>query len=56
MNEAARYSQLSFRLAFAFGLIPQPQAFKAKPEHVIDDAMLQVIEASGFLEKLYGGR
>ncbi len=33
----------------------QPAALKAKPEQFIDHSILQKIERSGFLEKLYGG-
>lgn len=33
----------------------QPQALKARPEQFIDHSVLQKIERSGFVEKLYGG-
>jgi len=34
----------------------QPAALKAKPEQFIDPSVLQKIERSGFVEKLYGGQ
>jgi ABC-type nitrate/sulfonate/bicarbonate transport system substrate-binding protein len=34
----------------------QPAALKAKPEQFIDHSVLQRIERSGFVEKLYGGK
>ena len=34
----------------------QPAASKAKPEQFIDPSVLQKIERSGFVEKLYGGQ
>lgn len=34
----------------------QPAALKAKPEQFIDHSVLQKIERSGFVEKLYGGK
>jgi NitT/TauT family transport system substrate-binding protein len=33
----------------------QPAALKAKPEQFIDHSVLQKVERSGFVEKLYGG-
>ncbi len=33
----------------------QPAALKARPEQFIEDSVLQKIERSGFVEKLYGG-
>jgi NitT/TauT family transport system substrate-binding protein len=34
----------------------QPAALKAKPEQFIDHSVLQRVERSGFVEKLYGGK
>ncbi|MDZ4344401.1 MAG: hypothetical protein U1E51_18425 [Candidatus Binatia bacterium] len=34
----------------------QPAALKAKPEQFVDHSLLQKIERSGFMEKLYGGQ
>jgi len=34
----------------------QPAALKAKPEQFVDHSLLQKIERSGFVEKLYGGQ
>ncbi|OGQ83181.1 MAG: hypothetical protein A3F90_14405 [Deltaproteobacteria bacterium RIFCSPLOWO2_12_FULL_60_19] len=34
----------------------QPAALKAKPEQFFDHSILQKIERSGFMEKLYGGK
>ena len=34
----------------------QPAALKAKPTQFVDHSLLQTIERSGFVEKLYGGQ
>ncbi len=34
----------------------QPAALKAKPGQFIDHSVLQRVERSGFVEKLYGGK